>query len=415
MALLVSEHLLPRTRAYAELWLDGTELARVGPDDGAPLEEEPLYGRTYLPRKFKVCVTVAGDNSVDLFTHDLGLAGVFDAEGTLQGWNAYVGGGLGRTHRKPDTFPRLADPLGFIGPDDVLRTAEAVVVVQRDNGDRTNRRHARLKYLIAERGIDWFRGEVEAASGLRFSPVREVAWDRADDRLGWHEQGDGRWFVGIRVQNGRVRDDGPVRLRSALRAVASVHGVGFRITPNQNLYLVDVPAAARGPVASLLEAHGVETGDAITGLRRLAMACPALPTCGLAVTEAERIVGAVVDDLQAELDGLGLGDAVPTVRMTGCPNGCARPYVAEIGLVGDSVDRYQLWLGGDAAGTRLATAVAEGVHRDDLTALLRPVLERYRDERRAGEGLGDFVTRAGIDHLAYDRAPRRAASAAAPA
>jgi sulfite reductase (ferredoxin) len=415
LALAVSEHLLPRTRAYAELWLDGTEIARVGPDDGAPLEEEPLYGRTYLPRKFKTCVTVAGDNSVDLFTHDLGYAGVFDAGGTLEGWNVYVGGGLGRTHRKPETYPRLADPLGFVAPADALRVAEGVVIVQRDHGDRTNRRHARLKYLVAEQGIEWFRDRVEAASGARLLPAREVAWDRADDRLGWHPQGDGGWFAGLRIQNGRIRDDGTVRLRAALRALAADHGVAFRITPNQNLYLVDVPAAVRGAVASVLADHGVETGDGIRGMRRLAMACPALPTCGLAVTEAERTVGAVVDDLQAAFDAAGVGDAVPTVRMTGCPNGCARPYVAEIGLVGDAVDRYQLWLGGDAAGTRLATAVAEGVHRADLVEVLGPVLARYRAERRAGEAFGDFVARAGITAVEYANGPRRAARPGVPA
>jgi sulfite reductase (ferredoxin) len=406
MAIKLSEHLLPRTRAYAELWLDGTEIARVGPADGEPIEEEPLYGRTYLPRKFKTCVTVAGDNSIDLFTHDLGLAGLFDADGELEGWNAYVGGGLGRTHRKPETYPRLADPLGFIRPGEECAIAEAVVRVQRDWGDRTNRRHARLKYTIDDKGIDWFRGEVERESGVRLQPSRPVEWDRSDDRFGWHEQGDGAWFAGIRVANGRVRDADNVDLHAGLRALATA-GIGFRVTPNQNLYLVDVPAADRGKAASILADHGVETGDALRGIARLAMACPALPTCGLAVTEAERVIGDVVAELQAELDALGLDDALPSVRMTGCPNGCARPYVAEIGLVGDAVDRYQVWLGGDAAGTRLATPVAEGVKRADLPELLRPVLERYRDERLPGEAIGDFVARAGITRLDYANGPVR--------
>jgi sulfite reductase (ferredoxin) len=406
----LSDHLLPRTRAYAELWLDGTEIARIGPDDGQPLEEEPLYGRTYLPRKFKSCLTVGGDNSVDLFTHDLGFAGIFDGD-DLVGWNVYVGGGLGRTHRKPETFPRLADPLGFVGPAEFLRAATGVVVAQRDHGDRTNRRHGRLKYLIADRGIDWFRSEVEAASGLRFEAARIVAWNRSDDRLGWHPQGDGRWFAGLRIANGRVRDAGTVRLRTALRAIAREHGVAVRVTPNQNVYLVDVPAERRGPITDLLDEHGIERPEDVRGLRRLAMACPALPTCGLAIAEAERALPGVLEELQAVFDEIGLGEATPTVRMTGCPNGCARPYVAEIGLVGDAVDRYQVWLGGDGAGTRLATAVADRVHKADLPAALRPLLVRYRDERAAGEGFGDFVTRAGISGLEYVpsvplRAPR---------
>jgi sulfite reductase (ferredoxin) len=319
----------------------------------------------------------------------------------------YVGGGLGRTHRKPETFPRLADALGFVEPEDLLRVAEAVVVVQRDHGDRTERRHARLKYLIHDQGIDWFRERVERAGGLTLAPAMPVDWQRSDDRLGWHPRGDGAWFCGLRIENGRVRDDATGALRSALRSLAVELGLAFRVTPNQNLYLVDVPAARRGHVDDVLERHGVATAAGHGGgLHRLSMACPALPTCGLAVTEAERALPAVLDALQSVFDDVGFDGPTPTVRMTGCPNGCARPYVAEIGLVGDAVDRYQVWLGGDRAGTRLARLVAERVHKADLPGLLRPVLQRYRDERAAGEGLGDFVTRAGIDTLAYVPTPR---------
>ncbi len=400
----ISNHLLPRTRAYAELWLDGEEVGRVGPGDGEPVEEEPLYGKTYLPRKFKACVTVPGDNSVDLFTHDLGFV-PFLEDDVLVGYNVYVGGGLGRTHKKPETFPRLADPLGFVGPDDLLKAAEGVVIVQRDNGDRTNRRHGRLKYLIHDRGIDWFRGEVEKAVGITFAPIRPIEWTRFDDLLGWHQQGDGRLFYGLRIQNGRVGDVEGVTLRTALREIASELRIDFRVTPNQNIYLHGVDPAQRWAVDEILARHGIEAPSSIRGLRRLAMACPALPTCGLAVTEAERAIPAVLEDLQGLIDSLGLEDTVPTVRMTGCPNGCARPYVAEIGLVGDAVDRYQLWLGGDTAGTRLATAVAERVHKKDLVALLRPLFERYRDERSSGEAFGDFVTRAGITRLEYTPTP----------
>jgi sulfite reductase (ferredoxin) len=394
----ISDHLLPRSRAYAELWLGGDEIARIGPEASGE-EVEPLYGRTYLPRKFKTAVTVAGDNSVDLFTNDLGIVSIFDGD-ELAGWNVYVGGGLGRTHKKPATFPRLADELGFVEPHGLLRVAESVVIVQRDHGDRTNRRHARLKYLIHDRGIDWFRARVEEVSGIRLAPARPVEWARFDDLLGWHEQGDGNQFYGLRILNGRVADGAEGGYRSALRAIAH-RGVALRITPNQNVYLVDVTPATRPIIEEILSAHGIASADSVGGLRRLAMACPALPTCGLAVTEAERALPAVLDALQAVFDDVGLGDETPTVRMTGCPNGCARPYVAEIGLVGDAVDRYQVWLGGDTAGTRLATAVAERVHKDDLPGLLRPLLERYRDERLPGEPLGDFLTRREVTSVTY--------------
>jgi sulfite reductase (ferredoxin) len=387
----ISSHLLPRTSAYAELWLDDQEIARVGPEAGIA-DVEPIYGKTYLPRKFKTAVTVAGDNSVDLFTNDLGVVPIFDDE-TLLGWNIYVGGGLGRTHKKPETFPRLADPLGFVGPDELLTVAEGVVTVQRDNGDRANRRHARLKYTIADRGIDWFRAEVEAATGLSIAPARPIEWKRGDDLLGWHEQGDGCWFLGLRIMNGRVQDGPDGNYRKALRALTGRLGLHLRITPNQNVYLRDVEPGQRRQVDAILAENGIAPAESARGLRRLAMACPALPTCGLAIAEAERALPGVLDSLQAVFDDVGLADSSPTVRMTGCPNGCARPYVAEIGLVGDAVDRYQVWLGGDLSGTRLATAVADRVHKNDLPELLRPLLERYRDERTEGEGLGDFIAR----------------------
>jgi sulfite reductase (ferredoxin) len=391
----ISRHLLPKSTAYAELWLDDEEVARIGPGQGAQEVEdvEPIYGKTYLPRKFKTAVTVPGDNSVDLFTNDLGVVPILE-DGALAGWNIYVGGGLGRTHKKPETYPRLAEVLGFVGPDELLRVAEGVVTVQRDHGDRTNRRHARLKYTIADKGIDWFREQVAEASGLTIQPARDVEWTRFDDRLGWHEQGDGCWFYGLRVLNGRVADTADGQLRSALRTIVRELGVHLRITPNQNVYLVDVDPSQRRRIDHILSEHGIPPSGSVRGLRTLAMACPALPTCGLAIAEAERALPGVLDSLQVVFDQLGLGETTPTVRMTGCPNGCARPYVAEIGLVGDAVDRYQVWLGGDSAGTRLASVVAERVHKDDLPELLRPLLERYRDERRDGEALGDFIARA---------------------
>ncbi len=426
----ISAHLLPRTSAYAELWLDDVEVARITPgvaprdgathfpahtglgDDPAPVAvkpipgDEPLYGATYLPRKIKVAIAVAGDNSVDLFTQDLGYVPILEPAGgdspaeKLVGFNIYVGGGLGRTHNKPATYPRLADLLGFVRPEDVLAVAEGVMAVQRDNGDRINRRHARLKYLIAERGIDWFRDEVQAAASISIAPGRHIEWHGFDDLLGWHLQADGRWFLGLRVQNGRIADPvGGPSIRSALRQLVAQHRISLRLTPNQNAYLLDIPSAQRPVVEAVLAANGLTELDGGRGLRRLSMACPALPTCGLAVAEAERVLPGVLDALQAVFDDAGLPDATPVVRMTGCPNGCARPYVAEIGFVGDAADRYEVWLGGDGVGTRLARAVAERVHRNDLAALLRPVVERFAAERLPDETFGSFVNRASIDRL----------------
>lgn len=426
----ISAHLLPRTSAYAELWLDDEEVARIAPgiapSDGAdhfpahtgladgrdsiavrPLPgDEPLYGAAYLPRKLKIAVAVAGDNSVDLFTQDLGFVPILEPVGeggtgeTLAGFNVYVGGGLGRTHNKPATYPKLADVLGFVRPEDLLAVSEGVLAVQRDNGDRTNRRHARLKYLIAERGVDWFRDQVEAASSISIGPARPVEWRAFDDLLGWHEQGDGRWFLGLRVQNGRVADpSGGPALRTALRELVSEHRLSLRLTPNQNVYLLDVPGGLRKVVEQTLARHGITDIDGGRGLRRLSMACPALPTCGLAVAEAERALPGVLDELQAVFDEAGLPDATPVVRMTGCPNGCARPYVAEIGIVGDAADRYQIWLGGDGVGTRLARTVADRVHRNDLPTVLRPVVQRYAAERLPDETFGSFINRASIDRL----------------
>ena len=314
-ALRISEHLLPRTRAYAELWLDGKELARVGPDGRLRrIEQEPMYGRTYLPRKFKTCVTVAGDNSIDLFTHDLGLAGVFSPGGALEGWNVYVGGGLGRTHRKPETFPRLADPLGFVEPgEDLLRVAEAVVIVQRDWGDRTNRRHARLKYTIAEHGIEWFRGEVER--GRRPSPGthRACAWDRSDDRLGWHEQGDGALVPG---PADRERAGPRRRRRRPAACGVALPDRGRRHGPARHPQPEPVPRRRAGRPAGRRRArssptHGVETGAPCAAWRAVSMACPALPTCGLAVTEAERVLIGLSTSSRRSFDGLGLDGRRP--------------------------------------------------------------------------------------------------------
>lgn len=386
----VSDHLLPRTRAYHEIWLDGEQVA------GGPAESEPIYGTRYMPRKFKIAFAFPDDNCCDVHSNDLGFLVVAEA-GRLVGFNVLVGGGMGRTHGKTDTYPRLADTLGFAPVEEVVEVAEAVVKVQRDHGNRSDRRHARLKYLLDTQGLDWFREQVEGQLGRALGPAASVEVSAIEDHLGWHEQGDGRSFLGVFIENGRIVDDELRRLRSALRQVVENVGAGVRFTPQQNLLLTDIPVRQVTRVERILRDHGVTRDGSLAPVRRWSMACPALPTCGLAVAEAERALPAVIAELERELDLLGLGDAKLTVRMTGCPNGCARPYTADVAFVGRSLNKYGVFVGGSMLGTRLGTLYADLVPRDRLVAAVRPLFERYRDERLEDERFGDFVNRVGVD------------------
>ena len=375
-----------RSGGYLEVWQDGELVHAAEPAD------EPIYGATYLPRKFKIAVTVAGDNSVDVYTNDVGIVAVTDDRGNVIGYDILAGGGMGRTHGKTTTYPRLASALGFVTPERVVDIVRAIVLVQRDFGDRTDRRHARLKYLIDERGLDWFRAEVERVAGFAFAPWRELPeWDDVP-RFGWHPQGDGRWFFGIHIANGRVRDAGDVRLKTALRALAE-RGFDFNATLGQQLLVVDVAPDDRTLVDAILGDHGVVPAEAIAPFRRTALACPALPTCGLSLAEAERAIPDLLDDIEAELERVGLDDEPIAVRMTGCPNGCARPYMAEIGIVGQSADRYQVYLGGHRAGVRIATPWREKLHLAEIAPELAPLFAAFAASRREGEGFGDWCVR----------------------
>lgn len=391
----ISDDLLPRTRAYHEIWIDG-EAAEGG---SAEPEPDPIYADRYLPRKFKTTIAFPDDNCTDVYANDLGFLVVAEG-GRLTGFNVLVGGGLGQTHGKAETFPRLADPLGFITPDDVVDVARAVVLAQRDHGNRENRRRARLKYLIDERGIDWFRGEVEERLGRQLAPPVDVTVTAVHDHLGWHEQGDGRWFYGLYLENGRIHDSAEHALRTALRGVVETLGPGVHMTPQQNLLLTGIPERQRSLVDRILADHGVKGKDAISTVRRWAMACPALPTCPLALAEAERAMPGVLDTLDHELKVLGLADVPFTVRMTGCPNGCARPYTADLAFVGRSLDKYVVYVGGNMEGTRLNHVYADLVPREQLVSTVRPLLDRFRRERQPGERFGDFWHRLGPDTLA---------------
>jgi sulfite reductase (ferredoxin) len=407
-ARLLSDALLPRTRAYHEIWVEGSQVTV----DEAPVDD-PLYGTQYLPRKFKIAFAFPDDNCTDVFSNDLGLVVIADGD-RIEGFNVVVGGGLGQTHNKPDTYPRLASPLAFIQPDELVEVARAIIGVQRDWGNRTNRKRARLKYLLDEQGVDWFRGQVEAALGRPLASYRDVEVTGFHDHLGWHDQGDGRWFRGVWIESGRIRDEGDLRLRTGLRRVVREFGLDVYLTTQQNLLLVGVAPGDRQAVDAVLAAHGVAAPEGLSQVRRHAMACPAIPTCPLAVAEAERALPGVVSQLEQELAGMGLAQVPLAVRMTGCPNGCARPYTADLAFVGRSLGKYQVYVGGNLEGNRLAELYADLVPLDAIAGVLRPLLERFRDERLPGERFGDFWDRTGLVPLASATPEPRARAAAIP-
>ena len=379
----------PRTGAYYEVWIDGDHAVSAEPADPAPVDVEPLYGDAYLPRKFKIGIAWPGDNCTDILSHDLGLVPVAGPDGA-DGFAVLVGGGLGASHARPDdTFPRLADPLGWVPADAAEDVAEAVVLAFRDLGNREDRKRARLKYVIEDLGLDAFRREVEQRFGAALAPAPELPPWHQHDHLGWHRQDDDRWFLGVPVQSGRVTGG----LRAALAEIVERFELDVRITPRQDLLLTGIETAQRAEVIDVLRRHGVALADDLTPVRRLAMACPALPTCGQALAEAERVAPDVLKVLEAELADRGLGELDLHVRMTGCPNGCARPYTAEIGIVGRTKTGYDIHLGGAPGGDRLAPAVARSVKLADLPSVLGPWLDRFAQERSDGETFGDFVHR----------------------
>ncbi|HEY0797494.1 MAG TPA: NADPH-dependent assimilatory sulfite reductase hemoprotein subunit, partial [Candidatus Baltobacteraceae bacterium] len=384
----------PHTAAYHELWLNGE---RVDPNVVAA-QGEPIYGPTYLPRKFKIGVAHDGDNCIDVFTQDIGLISHVEGD-RLVGFTLVIGGGMGMTHNKPNTYPHAALPFCFVTPEQVIPVVEAIVTVQRDYGDRTDRKHARMKYVVAELGIPWYRAHVEERLGYTLADPRPVEFENVDDHIGWHKQADGRWFLGVFVQSGRIKDDGAFRLRAGLRRLIEAVHPGIRITGQQNLLLTDIASEARAQVEEILRTHGVEVDPARLGVARYSMACPASPTCGLAVAESERALPALLAQLEVELAALGLGGERLSVRMTGCPNGCARPYMGDIGFVGRSAHLYDVFLGGDWGNTRLNAHYASGVHYDKLVAFLHPLFVAWKAQRLGTETFGGFAHRVGFEAL----------------
>ncbi len=396
----IAMRLAPQSKAYHELWLDGEKVPVEDETQNVAESEvvEPIYGPTYLPRKFKMAVVFPGDNCVDAYTQDISLIARLDGD-ELIGFTLVIGGGMGMTHGKVETYPRLATPLADVTVEQALPVVETIVTVQRDYGDRQNRKHARMKYVVEERGIDWFRNEVEQRLGYALSDPSPIHFETVDDHLGWHQQADGHWFLGLHVVNGRIKDTEVARARTGLRAVISQFRPNVRLTGQQNILLTDIPAEQRNALETALHSYGITTDPEGVGSYRFAMACPALPTCGLAVAEAERLLPAVVQKIAADLQDLGLEKERLSIRMTGCPNGCARPHMSEIGFIGRSKDLYNVYLGGDWANTRMAKLYAASVRTENIPALLQPLFVLWRDERESGEDFGDFCYRLGFETL----------------
>ncbi len=392
LAVKVSAHLLPKTGAYHEIWLDGEKVSEKG-GKAAP-ETEPLYGPHYLPRKFKTVVAVPPDNDVDIFAHDLGYIAIIE-KGALAGWNVTVGGGMGMTHGEQDTFPRTADVLGFCNPDQAVDVGEKVMTVQRDWGNRELRKNARLKYTIERVGLDKFRTEVEKRLGYKLGKPRAFAFKQTGDVIGWRQGADKKWHLTLFIENGRIKDTDAMKLKAAMRDIAEAGGIDFVLTSNQNLIIANVSAKAKSKIGQILKKHGVRI-ETSSGLRRNSMACVALPTCGLALAESERFLPTLVDRLEAAVGSAGLKDDEIVIRMTGCPNGCARPYLAEIGLVGRTPGLYNLYLGAAFDGSRLSKLYAENVDEAKIVELLTPLFKRYAKDGKDGEHFGDFVIRAGV-------------------
>lgn len=384
-----SDHLTPRTRAYHEIWLDGEKLATDVP------EVEPIYGSTYLPRKFKTAFVVPPQNDTDVFAQDLGFIAIVEG-GKLVGYNITVGGGMGMTHGEPETYPRLGSLLGFCPVDDFVAVGEAVVTTQRDFGDRTNRKHARLKYTIDDKGLDWFREQVVERSGVALEAPRKYAFVGNGDNYGWQRDTTGTWHYLLFVESGRVADHGERRLMSGLREIAKTHRGEFRLTPNQNLAISKVAEDDKPAIDLLLREYGIENSEQATPLRLHSMACVAFPTCALAMAESERYLPSLVDKIEHAMAGSGLANDAITIRMTGCPNGCARPYIAEIGLVGKGPGRYNLYLGAGFAGDRLGDLHLDNANETEILNALAPLFDRYAGERSKGERFGDFLVRTGV-------------------
>ncbi|MFM7055512.1 MAG: NADPH-dependent assimilatory sulfite reductase hemoprotein subunit [Planctomycetota bacterium] len=397
LALEIAEHFRPKTTSYFDIWLKDDDGVETDVSEFQPVEE-PIYGSRYLPRKFKMAIGFPEDNCVDLYTQDLGLLAIVENHRII-GYNVLAGGGMGRTPSNEKTFPALARRITFATPEQVIAVCEAIVKVQRDFGNREDRKRARLKYLIADWGVPAFKAKVEEYFGAPLPDPHPADVTDVDDHLGWHEQGDGLLFLGVNIENGRIHDAGSVRIKSGLRAILQRFRMEVRLTPLQSLILCNIPPADKAEINRLLDQYGILPVEKLSLIRRYAIACPAFPTCGLSITESERALPGLIDQLDVEIAKLGLQSSRISVHMTGCPNGCARPYTPDIGLVGKAAGKYTVFVGGNAEGTRLGFIYRDMVPLDQIVPTLLPLLTQYRASRLAGESFGDFCTRLGPDKL----------------
>ena len=396
MADALANHFRPRTQAYYEIWLkDGDESQKV---HEVVEEFEPIYGKTYLPRKFKMGIALPEDNCIDVYAQDLGFLAVVEG-GKIIGYNVLPGGSMGVTPANKHTFPAVAKRMTFVPPDKVLAVAEAIVKVQRDFGNREDRKLARMKYLIANWGLERFKAKVEEYFGASLPEPHPADVTNVDDHIGWHEQGDGRLFLGINVDNGRIKDEGDFRLKTAIRVLLKKYPVDTRLTALQGMLLCDLEPSSKGDIEKILRDHGVPLAEDLTLVERYSIACPAYPTCGLAVTEAERAMPDVRQSIQSVLREQGLDKERIAIHMTGCPNGCARPYTPDIGLVGKAKHKYTIYLGGNPEGTRIGFLYQDMVPQEEIAARLSPVLSKWKTQRHGGESFGDFCHRVGKEAL----------------
>jgi len=385
----VSDHLLPRTRAYHELWIDDKLV------DGGEPEDDPIYGRSYLPRKFKIAFAIPPSNDVDVYGNDLGFVAIAEGD-KLIGFNVLVGGGMGMSHNQLETFPRCADVMAFCTPEQVIEVAEKTVLVQRDYGDRVDRKHARFKYTVEDRGVTWIRHEIEKRLGYQLAAPRRFEFTHSGDRYGWTPLANGNFHFTLFIQSGRVKDTADYQMKTGLREIAKIHRGDFRLSANQNLIIGNIAPADRPQIEALLRQYKLDTANHASGLKLNAMSCVALPTCGLALAESERVLPELVRTFEAELERLGLRDDEITLRITGCPNGCGRPFLGEIGLVGKAPGKYNVYLGAAFNGSRMNVLYKTSVPTAELLPLLSPILRDYATTRQPGERFGDFALRQGI-------------------